>query len=334
MNPVAVFTVDTVIFYNGIVTALAIAVCFCIAMALYTSLGEKGAALWLLLPIAVFLSVLLSRFIHWYCHAEQYTGFFAAMTDYSSGGYCLPGAVIGTILAALLVRVLRPGTELRRLLDCVAPGAALGIALLRLGSLFNSSCRSKIVITDPRFQRLPLGSGIISASGEVEYRFATFFAEFLVMLVVFALVLGFFLRRRTVPMKAGMPREGNAALLFLTYFSACELLLDSTRYDSSFMHFNGFVSIVQMISAASILLVLVVYSVRSVRAERLKGRHFALWGMYLAGLGGTGVLEYLVQRHGGWYLKCYAGMAVACFVQALAVYLMYRTVCEKHVPQE
>lgn len=332
MNPVAVFTTDTIVFWNGILSCLAVMACFFVALALYSSVEEHCRSLWCLLPLAVLFSVLLSRFIHWYCHEEQYAGFLSALTDYSSGGYCLPGAVIGTVLAALLLRVLKGTDNVRRLLDCVAPGAALGIGLLRLGSLFNSSCRSKIVITDPRFQRLPLGSPIMDASGAVEYRFATFFADFLVMLLLFVLLLVFFFRRRKVLMKGELPRDGHTALMFLVFFSAAELLLDSTRYDSSFLPINGFVSIVQIISAVSILFALILYSVRSLRVNGLRLRHWILWAVYLLGLAGTGVLEYLVQRHGGWYLRCYSGMAVTCLLMAVSVYGMYLTICQ--IPQK
>ena len=44
-------------------------------------------------------------------------------------------------------------------------------------------------------------------------------------------------------------------------------------------------------------------------------------------LGGTGASEYLVQRHGNWYLGCYSAMAVCCFLMAFVVYKLYRTCC-------
>ena len=44
---------------------------------------------------------------------------------------------------------------------------------------------------------------------------------------------------------------------------------------------------------------------------------------------GTGVCEYLVQRHGDWYLSCYLAMAVTCYFMARLPYAMYRSVCAK-----
>ena len=48
----------------------------------------------------------ICRVIHWYCHFEQYNGIWGALTDYSTGSYCLPGALLGVWLAALIVKKL------------------------------------------------------------------------------------------------------------------------------------------------------------------------------------------------------------------------------------
>ena len=215
-----------------------------------------------------------------------------------------------------------------RLLDAFAPGAALAVAFIRLSALFNSSCRSKIAVTTPALQHLPIASGITSSTGAVEYRFATFFVEFLLMLIAAAVLLEFFYRCRKRPMKRGSS-DGNTARYFLLLYSAIELLLDSTRNDSSFMKFNGFVSIVQMICAICIGALLIYYSRRSVKANGLNAKHWIIWAAWFIGLAGTGVSEYLVQRHGNWYLGCYAAMTVCCTLMAIAVYRMYLSCCDE-----
>ena len=177
MNPIAISTGSTVIYWSAIVIALGIAAGFALSYSLYISHGGRAAAMWLLLPLALLFSVPLCRAIHWYCHPEQYTSFIRAITDYSTGSYCLPGALLGTFLAALVVRGLDLTGNMARLLDCVAPGGALIVVFIRLSALFNSSCRSKIAITTPLLQHLPIGSGITNSMGAVEYRFATFFVQ-------------------------------------------------------------------------------------------------------------------------------------------------------------
>lgn len=331
MNPIAISTGNTVIYWSAVVIALGIAAGFALSYSLYISHGGRGAAMWLLLPLALLFSVPLCRAIHWYCHPEQYVSFFRAITDYSTGSYCLPGALLGTFLAALVVRGLGLTGNMARLLDCVAPGGALAVVFIRLSALFNVSCRSKISITSPLLQHLPIGSGIVNSSGAIEYRFATFFVQAILMLCVTVLLLYFFFARRRLPMKDGCPRDGNVAWMFLTFHSAVELLMDSTRYDSSFMHFNAFVSIVQIVSAVSILAALIHYSRLSHKANGGRhGYHVAMWIGYVLTLVGTGAAEYLVQRFGNMYPICYTVMTITCTMMAVIVYLMYKTTCAEY----
>lgn len=324
MNGIAFLSDNLTIYWSAIVICLAVAAGFLLSLSLYTANGGRGTAMWVMLPIAIVLSVLLSRIIHWYCHMEQYNGFFAAITDYSSGGYVLPGMLIGLTLAVILVRKLGFADSAPRLLDALAPGTALLIALIRLSSLFTDACRGKVIVTSPFFQRLPIGSGVANAAGDVEYHFATFFVQFLLMLVLTVFLLLFFFKVQGRRMKRGQ-HDGHLALNFLVIYSAMELVLDSTRYDSSFVPFNGFVSLVQIISAICILGALIYYSRNSVKANGLHGYHWALWGGYVVSLAGVGIFEYLVQRYGDKYMICYSVMSLSAILMAAMVYLMCRT---------
>jgi hypothetical protein len=117
--------------------------------------------------------------------------------------------------------------------------------------------------------------------------------------------------------------------MFLLFYSASEAVLDSTRYDSSFLPFNGFVSIVQIIAGVCILALLIHYSRLSIRANGRRFWHWLLWLVWFAALAGVGITEYLVQRHGDWFLSCYGGMALCCLVLALIVYRMYKSCCDE-----
>ena len=323
-NLISVYVGTTVIYWSAIVICLGVCAWFCLSSALYTAAGGRVTAMWVCLPLGCVLSLAFSRFLHWYCHVEQYTGLAGAFSDLGLGSYCMPGVLLGVILAAVIVWVFRLAPSLPPLLDALAPGAALGIAIIRLSAPFNSSCRGTIIITDPRYQRLPLGSGVSAGSGGVEYHFATFFVYFLLLMALTVLLLVFYFRSRRRRLKSG-PRHGHTAILFLLLYSAMDLVLDSTRYDSSFFRSNGFVSVAQIISALCILAILAYYSAHSIRANGLRLYHWIIWAVYLATVGGTGYLEYLVQRHGNWYLACYSGMSVCCAAMALTVCCMYRT---------
>ena len=317
------------LYKSALVIALGAAACFALMYALYISHGGFGPAAWLFAAADIVLSVLFCRFLHYYCHAEQYASFFKAMTDYSLGGYVLVGTVPAALLAAYLTRLSGLCQNTSRLLDCFAPGAVLAAAFIRLSALFNSTCRGKITVRTPFLQHLPLASPVTASSGAAEYRFATFFVEFLLLAVMFFLALRFFFKRRRKPMKAGQKRDGNVALFALLLVGTAEMLLDSTRYDSSFFPFNGFVSVGQIGAAVCVLSALVTWSVRSVRANGRTFFHWALWIGWFVAMAVSGVSEYFVQRHGDWYLGCYAVMAVGCFFMAYLPYQMYKSICAR-----
>ncbi len=324
MNPIAMILGGHVIYWNAIVIALGAAACFCLTMALFTAHGGRAEAVWLLLPLAIFLSLPLARFINWYCHSEKYLSFWKAMTDYSRGDYCLAGVILGLFLAGLIVRALGFTQNLLRLYDCLAPGAALCIAMIRLSELFTNADRGKAVVTKEVFQRLPFSTEIV---GSGEWRLATFFFQFLMMLLIFALLLRFFFKRRRWPMKAGLPRDGHVALMFMTWLCVLDLVADSSRYDASFLRLNGFVSMVQIISGVTLLAILVLYSVRSYRANGTVKPLIILWVIFFLAVGVAGFLEWLVQRHGNWYQSCYFLMSICSVTLAVVNYRAYLSVC-------
>ena len=330
----AILTIGSLTLYkSALVIALGAAACFCLGYALYSAHGGFGPAFWLFAFADVVLSVLLTRFLHYYCHMEQYASFRRAMTDYSVGGYVLAGTVPAALGAAALVRAAGMTKNTARLLDCFAPGALLAAALIRLSALFNSTCRGKIAVRTPLLQHLPLASAVTSSSGAADYRFATFFIEFLLFGGAFCLALRFFYKRRRRAMKADQPRDGNAALFALLLFGAVELVMDSTRYDSSFLHFNGFVSLGQMAAAFCLLAPLIVWSVRSIRANARGPFHWKIWGLWFLALVVTGFSEYFVQRFGNLYLVCYPAMAAGVYFMARLSYRMYEGVCAKKKKQ-
>ena len=195
MNEIAVFTGNLTIYWSAIVICLGIAAGLCLTLALYPMDHRHNTAVWVFFPIAVVLSVLFSRTIHWYSHIEQYESLLKSITDYSTGGYCIQGIILGVFLAAAIVRLFHLAPTAGELLDAVAPGLALCLALIRLSSLFNLNCRGRIVILNSAYQRLPFAVSWTDAAGNVEFRLATFFLEFLALLVITVILCVFFFRR-------------------------------------------------------------------------------------------------------------------------------------------
>lgn len=316
MNPVAFLWQDVSIYWTGVFTALGILAACLAACSLQLFKGRSLAPLAVLLPAAIVFSLVLGRLCHWYCHPLQYADFAQAMTDFSAGGLALPGAFAGVMLAAALVRLCGLTDDLGGILDVLAPAGALGIAVGRLGSLYDLSCRGSFLPGWTFLQRKPFSAPVTTAAGAVEWRFATFAwqsaAAFLLFLVCLVLLC-----------RVKRPQNGHVFALFLTFYGATQVVLDSTRYDSGYLPFNGFISLTQLCCAALLVTVCAVYSARSVRRNGLRPGHGILWGAFLA-LGGLGgYMEYFVQRHGNQFTLAYSVMAVCFLLMAGIVFYLF-----------
>ena len=104
-------------------------------------------------------------------------------------------------------------------------------------------------------------------------------------------------------------RDGAITLLFLLYYSASQVVLDSTRYDAIYFRSNGFVSVVQILCACAIVMTIAVLSVRYWKAGGWRRGCATLWLACAALIGGAGYMEYYVQRHGNQAVFAYSVMS-------------------------
>ena len=329
MNTIAVCIGSLKIYWSAVIITLAALVFLLLALAADRR-GANTAAVLVMFTLTVVFSILISRFLNWYCHTEQYVSFLSAFTDYSNGGYCIISVPTGILLSVWIVSRIGLAENMASFADDAFFGLPAAAALIRLSALFDNTCRSKIVITASAFQRLPFAVPVTTAGGATEYRFATFFVEFMLMLLAQALLFAFRRnnrRRRSISEQNST--AGFGAFMSLLLFDAVELIMDSTRYDSSFVHFNGFVSIVQMFCAITMLGILVIISVRTVRCKGVNARMIAIWAGFLAGIVTVGISEYLVQRHGNWHVYCYAAMSAGVIAMTVSVYCAYLSASKK-----
>ena len=312
MERIAFISGNTFLYWNSVILALASAVAACIFLWAYLGRNGKAVAGFAVVPLALALSVALSRFVHWYSRSDSYPGFLTAMTDYSAGGYALIGAFAGCALAAALLRLVKLHENLPKMLDAMAVAGSAGIAVGRLASFFNTTCRGGIV-AGVKF--LPVVYPVTNAvSGVTEYRLATFLFQSLVALAIFVGLVSFILRGRRT-------KDGDICLIFLLIYGASQVMLDSTRYDSLFFRSNGFVSIVQVFSALALGLAMVCFSVRLVKNKGFKFWYVPLWILWAAFVGGAGFMEYYVQRHGDQALFAYSIMSV-CLTAIVLIAMM------------
>ena len=301
MDKIAFISGETILYWNSIVYTLAAAVAICFFLAFYLHKCGNAVAGFAAVPLSLFLSVVLSRLVHWYSRADSYADFSTAMTDYTSGGYALIGVFAGCALAAALLRLVFLHRSIPKMLDCMSVAGCAGIAVGRLASLFNASNRGNIV---EGIQSLPFVHPVTNAvSGAMEYRLATFMLQAMVALVLFVILSVFYLKGKD------RLKDGDTCLVFLLLYCASQVVLDSTRYDSLFFRSNGFVSIVQVFSALGLALVITLFSRRLVKSRGFKFWYVFLWILIAGCIGGAGFMEYYVQRHGDQAVFAYSVMS-------------------------
>ena len=339
----AIYLGGVVIKWPSLIIALGLAAALTITLALYIPRNRSTAAVWAFFPIAFVISVLICRLSHWYFNMEQYsTGFGAGMldtminslTDWSIGSYCLPGAVIGAVIAAGIVSRMGLVSDRGRMLDYAAPGMCIAIAFIRLSAHFNTSCRGKRPIEAKILQRLPFGIAVTDAAGNVTYRLAVFFIEFLLMTAAFFAVYRFFMKKRNSEMYEPCRSTGNTWKAFLVLYSAIEIVTDSLRTDSPLMHFSfltslnaysAFISVAQVCSVVFLLWVFVYYLRCSASSLGFSWKHAAAIVIFVAALAGVGYFgEYSIQRYGS-VTSGYIIMIVSLAVIAAEIFFLYRS---------
>jgi len=305
MEQIALIYGSVFVYWSDILLVMAGMVAIFVYLALYLRQEGSAAAGIVSVPLCAAFSLLLARFVHWYCRTDSYSSLTAALMDHSSGGYALVGVFAGCALAALLLRLVKLSDDLPRMLDCMAVAGCAGIAVGRLSCFFNTADRGMVVTS---FRGLPWAWTVVNpVSGAEELRLATFFLQALVAAVLFLALLVFWLREDRQP----AAHQGDTCMIFLLCYGASQVLLDSTRYDSLYFRSNGFVSIVQVLGACGLGLAAIVFSVRLVRSRGWKKWYLVLW-IGLAGLIGLGgFMEYFVQRYSHKVVTGYSIMAAA-----------------------
>ena len=289
------------IYWSAIVTALAGAGAVCLFFALYLRKKKRLLSGVTCVVLACGLSWMLSRLLFWYFRPDSFESMREALDWTRPGGAALMGVFAGCFLTAVLLRLLRLEKDLPDLLDCMSIALCFGIGLGQLSSFFNTAGRGMTVSTG---WGLPWAVSTLNpVSGAMEHRLATFLIQAMAAGTLFLVLLVFYL--------AGKGRRGDTALLFLLFYSASQVVLDSTRYDSLYLRSNGFVSAVQVLGAAGIVLAVLVFAVRLVRAGGWKKWYALLWLGQAACLGLAGYMEYHVQRHGNQAVSAYSVMTGA-----------------------
>ena len=328
MEQIAFIYGSVFVYWSDILLAMGGMVAVFMYLALYLREEGTAAAGIVSVPLCAALSLLLARFVHWYCRADSYRSLASAMMDHTSGGYALAGVFAGCALAALLLRLIKLSDNLPRMLDCMAVAGSAGMAVGRLSGFFNTADRGMIVTA---FQGLPWAWPVTNpVSGVEEIRLATFFLQALMAAVLFVGLLVFWL----IENRKKSCHWGDTCLIFLLCYGTSQVLMDSTRYDSLYFRSNGFVSIVQVLGACALGLAAVVFSVRMVRTRGWKKWYVLLWLGLASLIGLGGFMEYFVQRYSNKMMIGYSIMAVALMAIDIVILVIRGLAKVEHKKQE
>jgi len=91
MEKIAFISGETIYYWSSIVLTLATLTAICFFWSLYLGKGGNGVAAFSVIPLAIALSLLLGRLVHWYCRTSSYDSFEAAMKPFSPGGLTYAG---------------------------------------------------------------------------------------------------------------------------------------------------------------------------------------------------------------------------------------------------
>ena len=224
------------------------------------------------------------------------------------GGYGLWGAVGGAALAAVIAgrsKQVRPA----EILDALAAPGALTIGLCRFAEFFSGEGRGPYVENEC-FQRFPFA---VFDDYYEEWNWAVFLLE-----GITALVILFVLLRK-------QRRSGQTWRLFLLLYSACQITLESMRWDSYLRWL--FVRVSQLTAAIVIVVMMLVACLHWLyrREERhMTGKALLLrWAAAAACIGLCIALEFAADGKIWQELPLWANYAVkacACTVLGRCAY--------------
>jgi prolipoprotein diacylglyceryltransferase len=336
MSSVAIYLGQRAIHWSAVIIVMGVLCCLSLTVALYRQRSQTLRAIPAFFLLSSVLGLFLARLLHWYFTPEIYDNAFSvAFSDFNRGSFALCGVVLGIWLAAWIVYRLGMVPNTGMLLDCAAPGLALMIAFIRLSALFNDTLRSRIELENTVLKTLPFTvKRIDPSSGRETWPLATFFLSFLAMLVIALILLRFYVKHGKRKMLPPCARSGNVWRMFLLYFGAVEIVVDSLRDDRVLMHFkllsglnqySSFVCLAQVFAAATALYVLVYYSVKSIKAHGFSFWHVLSWIGFVASLVGIGYFaEYKVQRY-STYFKSYSIQIASCLAMVLIIRAVYKS---------
>lgn len=233
-----------------------------------------------------------------------------AMLRFNTGGYSMVGAMLGACMGAILAARLQK-LSTPRLLDLLAPALLLFAACERLGEGYIDEFGVSRTLTDTLLE----GSFLTVKSG-FGWRLTTYLLESFA-----ALILALVLLRDLKPGR----RKGDTFILFLVLYGACQILLESLRYDRH-MTVKAFVKLEQVMAMLMLAAGVITLALRAWRTRR--GLAIAALCSIAAATGLGVAIEFMIDRTQISHYVLYL-----CFLIVVAVPVWLALLLRKEAPR-
>lgn len=204
--------------WYGIIIAVGIVLGVYVAIRQARMRGYSAELLFDFMIIALPLAIVCARVYYVATSWSMYAGNFYKMIAIWEGGIAIYGAVIGGVIAAIIVAKWRKFPVLR-LLDVAAPGLILGQAIGRWGNFVNQEAYGNL-ITNPSLQFWPYGVFIQRLN---EWHQATYFYESMWDFGTFIWLLVYARRAKY---------DGNVIAMYFITYGVGRFFIEGLRTDS------------------------------------------------------------------------------------------------------
>ncbi len=255
-------------------------------------------------PFAIISGFLCSRLSYVLLNDTLYMS-FGEKWIFTDGGYMLYGAFAGGAVALCLWCVFMKKKRLFvAIMDMLAPGAAIAIAIGRCGSAFYEECYG-LYIENVRFQSLPFSVYVSSLD------------SWCMAVFVYEAVMCLFIALAVLVAERIYAKRGAAIFHFITLYAGGRAFLESLRMDSVYY---GFVRISQVVSLIILIVLFATFSVKSAK-KCFRKPHIGIYVMFTA----AAVTGFLCEFYMGSasYLQNYIGLGISCAVLTFTTVTVY-----------
>ena len=198
------------------------------------------------------LGLLFGRILYILFSGSSLSGW--QLINITNGGYGLYGVILGVFLGAVIAKIFYKADGLGQMLDCLAVGGSLAIAIGRFATCFTSS----EIGYEVRFKAFA-----VYDSEQNLYNLAVYKLDGIYELSVFGVCLWFFIHCKAKT--DSRLSSGKTCMLMLALHGTNEVVMESMRADPLKLGLNEFIKISQILGITCCVVILVAFMIISAR---------------------------------------------------------------------